>query len=878
MGLVKGGEKGMADKWEQYRKKSLPTNKTVGTSPSSGGWDANLKTSKKPVSEAEKLKNRIANYETRFKAVGEEPPRPEQKKNLLLTALDVLDRPRNAVVSAVAGKGFLPGLTGQVHTNVSDLLTGVDNKYLRTGLGFAGDVLADPLTYLTFGTAGVAKGVGTGIAREALGQGAKRTALKFAGMPIADVTPITRGIGNAVQKTKAYEAVAPIFNTKAIRRSVTSASELPDVRQAFEEVAGAQRLIKGQQQEAIDLAKQRFKGMSRETAERVPYLIEAPTILKQRGITLKKPALSEVPNMIRSAYRLGDKPTQETIQAARTVKDMIKETTQKDIQAGVAFAEIPNYIKHAYYDSPERVQQVLSQWQKKRLAAPGRKAGFQKERTMPTIKEAEAMGLKPIKDARVLATIREMEGIRQRGAAQMYANLEKLGQNVVREAGNAPAGWKTFAGVPQLQGKAVHPEVARALERFNSTMNTDEGMRTFISVLSGVQGFWKGLVTAPNLSFHIRNAMSNVFNNFLGGVVNPAWYAIGAKVQKGGNDLVTLNGKQYTAQELRRLFRENGLEGFGFFAGESQKGIVREAREAFEKAPTIKKASPIRIGRKVGDWLESNAKMAHFLDRLSKGDTVKEAADSARKYLFDYGDLTTAEKKIRDFIPFYTFTRKNLPLQLESLITQPGKMTALNKLVQNSRSAQGTQESDLPEWMRSELAIPIGDNRHLLMDLPINQLNMLTGDSEVLKNALGMLTPLAKVPIELGMGKQIFSGADIEKYPGAKARYGNVELPAKAAYALSQLGGVPRSIVDIGGYMMPQQPAQSGYLPPAPRNFPVLGTFVRQTNPERERMLNDIRRERQLADYRKYLEEVKGITVPTIAELEKSGKKRGYVY
>lgn len=584
--------------------------------------------------------------------------------------------------------------------------------------------------------------------------------------------------------------------------------------------------------------------------------------------------------MLDAARQLGYKTTPEGRLAARIAKQISDQTAKRDIAADVQFAELPNYIRHLYKDDWQTVKKVFDAWAKKYGNLPGKLAGFQKERKFPTLIEAKKFAIKelgielhPVEDVRVLTAVREMEGIQQRNINEMYRKLQGMGPNVIQDARTAPAGWKTLP-IKQLENKAIHPEVARFLERFNSTFNTDEGMKTFLTVLGGVQNFWKGLVTAPNPAFHIRNAMSNAFNNFLGGVVNPEVYRLAVIAQRGGNEVLKIGGKEYEAKELRKMFREKGLEGFGFFAGETPKSMIREATERFEKLPAVKQISLIRIGRKGGDWLESNAKMAHFIDRLNKGDAPEEAAKSVRKYLFDYGDLTEAEKKIRDFVPFYTFTRKNLPLQLEKLITNPGKMTALYKLVENAKAAHGTEEDDTPAWMKSELAIPLGDNKHLMLDLPLTQLSMLGGE-KTLKNALGMISPLAKIPIELAMGRQIFSGVPIEKYPGATARFGNIDLPANIAYGLSQLGPMPRTAADIAGAIMEQQPKE-GFVPAPPEQIPFMGTFVKEVNPEREQLLNLLRREQQLADFRKYLEESKGIEVPTVTELKK--KKGGYVY
>jgi len=720
--------------------------------------------------ESERLENTIANYETRFSAIGQTPPEPQQESNLLLKALDILDRPRNAVVGGIkagmqggdilqaAAKGF----TGQQKTNVSELLPDVENPIARGALGFAGDVLADPLTYLTLGGAGVAKG--------AAGQGAK-TLLKFAGQPVADVTPVASAIGKAVEATKLPELVGPIFSNRYIRKGAVSSAELPDVEKARDLILDTPRWVKGQQQQALDDISGKFKYFSKEASEQASGIIE-------RG--MKGGSI-------------------EGQQAAQVAQQITQETAAKDTAAGIQFDRIPNYVRHLYKDPPEKVMAVLNSYQQ-RMARLSPTGAFQKQRTIPTIAQAKAMGLTPIEDVRLLTSVREMEGIRLRSMEKMYGDLKMMGSNVISKADQAPAGWVSLPA-KQLKDYAVHPEVARFLDRFNSVMETDEGVRTLGHMLNSVQNVWKGLVTAPNPAFHVRNAMGNVFNNFLGGVVNPKFYALAATIQRGADDVLELGGQQMTGQEVKNLFRNQGLEGYGFFYGETPMKYFKEAEQKFAPKRNIVASAalnPIQTGRRAGDAIETNAKMAHFLDKLAKGFTPKEAVESVRKYLFDYSDLTKAETKIRGIIPFYTWTRKNVPLQLEAMIKQPGKFTAMNKAVENARQVTGVTEDDTPDWMKGEMAIPVqvgpdGNKQFLMLDLPMTNLNMIGDAKNTAKNALGMLSPLAKIPIEVGTGRQIFTGAPIEKYPGARGRVGNVEMPAWSAYALKQLGPMPRA-------------------------------------------------------------------------------------
>jgi hypothetical protein len=78
----------------------------------------------------------------------------------------------------------------------------------------------------------------------------------------------------------------------------------------------------------------------------------------------------------------------------------------------------------------------------------------------------------------------------------------------------------------------------------------------------------------------------------------------------------------------------------------------------------------------VGKGFEDNARMALYLAKRREGYNPVEAGKIVDKFLFDYGDLTFIEQNVlRRVLPFYTWTRKNIPLQLEQFVKNPGKFS-----------------------------------------------------------------------------------------------------------------------------------------------------------------------------------------------------------
>ena len=163
----------------------------------------------------------------------------------------------------------------------------------------------------------------------------------------------------------------------------------------------------------------------------------------------------------------------------------------------------------------------------------------------------------------------------------------------------------------------------------------------------------------------------------------------------------------------------------------------KKLREAGRKVgPKLRKFNPlssenvlIKTGTAFNAAVENNARMAHFLAahdqnlQLFKSSEAayKASAQSVRKYLFDYSDLSSAEQQVfKRVAPFYTFTRKAIPLYLEKLVTNPGKFQRLeyakNALVGKSEY----QGEDISVWQKEAGALPLPNSiTDVISNLPL---------------------------------------------------------------------------------------------------------------------------------------------------------------
>ena len=422
---------------------------------------------------------------------------------------------------------------------------------------------------------------------------------------------------------------------------------------------------------------------------------------------------------------------------------------------------------------------------KEQLAKLPKQTRFARQRTLETFDDLERFvewtrgnvpGFEKLdieKDWVKVMAIRKIAHSRVMADHDMLLGLRNLGEDLVMDAKTAPARF-VDSPIPQLDKVKVHPQLARWLKDFKEPFTNISSIEAILRVLDTTTNFWKGTATAPRPGFHIRNALSNIFNNYLAGVRDAHWYTDALRLQraaaKGPEALraLTIGGKN--GEELWREAISSGVVGQGWLGADVSQSIEeailagRGERQGLRQAA----AHPIVTGRKVGTAVEDNARVAHYLAKRAEGYTAEAATLSVKQFLFDYQELTPFEQNImKRLLPFYTWSRKNIPLQFSMLLQQPGVYTKLGHFKSAVESlSTGPGEEDIPDWMRKTYSIrlPWQTERGQLyanIDLPLTDL-VLPGPREI----MAMLAPLPRIIGELTTGQQLYSGRPIEDYPG----------------------------------------------------------------------------------------------------------------
>ena len=400
------------------------------------------------------------------------------------------------------------------------------------------------------------------------------------------------------------------------------------------------------------------------------------------------------------------------------------------------------------------------------------------------------------------------------GIRTLFENQFKLPEGKgITEAIRVPLNWKEIAGIPELKGFAVAPDVAKDLERVYKTATNVDQISKFIKFYDDyLLNPWKITTLAPFPAYHVRNMLGNTWNNWLAGVKNPLNLIEATKLQRarltGGKTLTREIVQGLKGQQVLDLAETLGVLERGWFST-----VSASTQRNFRNLPIIKQGSI--VGRNV----ENNARLWHFIEKMKKGFSPTDAAVSVKKFLFDYGELTQVEQQVfRRVFPFYTWSRKNIPLQLENIVRQPGKGLLIPKLKEETWAAVDRPDKKyIPEWLKKRQPMFIskkasGEFSYFPLEswVPFADITKLDRPFDLIGE---MLSPAIKIPIELTTNKVFYFDQPIEDYPGETEEFLRLDVPAWVAYMGRQVRGL-NEIQRMIGYTkrVATQPPQPSML------------------------------------------------------------------
>jgi hypothetical protein len=304
--------------------------------------------------------------------------------------------------------------------------------------------------------------------------------------------------------------------------------------------------------------------------------------------------------------------------------------------------------------------------------------------------------------------------------------------------------------------------------------------------LDRVQGTWKLLTTLPNPGFHSRNLIGDSLNAWLGDTharsFAQSFKAMRALHQRekalGTAAAVTGLGPKRLGEAQRALSKTIDVGGNKMAVADlldeaERDGAIRTGQAGFEYRQLLG-GDPKRLGRlrAIGEYREDFPRFASFLAARKRGLDAPAAAEWSLKHHFDYGDLTSFERRVaRRAFPFWTFFARNTRLQAEKLFTRPGKFATIEKALEESAKAAGFSSYEdfvggQRDYTQRGIPLPLkvgGKVYNVLVSPPTTDLNQLTVNPADQYQNLGQRITFFKTIPEIASNYSVFFQDKIQK-------------------------------------------------------------------------------------------------------------------
>lgn len=333
------------------------------------------------------------------------------------------------------------------------------------------------------------------------------------------------------------------------------------------------------------------------------------------------------------------------------------------------------------------------------------------------------------------------------------------------------------------------------------------------------------------------------------------------------------NGRTSTIQEIYDSATRNGLITAGHTAeyatkdtdrinqmvgGATWKGKMKKAYTSSDNKAVGAVKAGVSGAESAANYGDSLFRVADYVHNLRQGFTEAEAATKVKLFHVDYNNLTQFEKGVmRRIVPYYTFMRQNVPMQLKLLMERPAYYGTIAKLIDNSYNSLGDPAT--PDYLKKSLALPIyeddeGNVTYLNWNLPLADLSKFRVDPrDTGRELLQSIHPGIKAPFELATGHNIAYQSPVNP----------------ASYLGNQLGGASTAYKAVAEYAAPDAQFEGQYA--APQQHGVFRSMAPVVNPEKEQLSRAYAyRERLLEDMKK--RKKAGQPIPELPALPSFGR------
>ena len=279
--------------------------------------------------------------------------------------------------------------------------------------------------------------------------------------------------------------------------------------------------------------------------------------------------------------------------------------------------------------------------------------------------------------------------------------------------------------------------------------------------IGGFTKFHKAYATLTP-GFHIRNIIGNSFQYILAGGkienLKPAskiYFDWISAYKKGSTWEEFVGGLNELDRVAADTARNAMLGSGGGIYGDLFHEVIR-GNKVYDNRVT-------RFSRKYGQMSDNMSRFILGFDSAKQGMDAGTATARVRKFYFDYEDLSQADRLMKQFIPFWIWSSRNLPLQLENMWLNPKPYAIYNSFVRNIRDKEAEEYQPLPSFLQEVEAFQLpGVGAYAAPDLNFTRIQQQLSQLANPKKFGTNLNPVFRLPVEQVIGQNLYNDKAIE--------------------------------------------------------------------------------------------------------------------
>jgi hypothetical protein len=396
--------------------------------------------------------------------------------------------------------------------------------------------------------------------------------------------------------------------------------------------------------------------------------------------------------------------------------------------------------------------------------------------------------------------------------------------------------------MPNVMVKQAYAEILRNANSFRDPLAGAALNR----VLKQWNSYWKPLATSTP-GFHVRNNIGNIMAMVFGGVkisnINPSFDAALKWMTSAQNNIAWDDFMKQLKPEQRELH-----EIARWSVAATGGGVYTDVQLADN---FVQRSKYISSNKKWGYNADAFARYMFSYDAAMQGFSPEQAAMRTKRFYVDYEDVSSLDKTMRQIVPFWMWSSRNVVTQVQNMWTNPKPYLMYNSFVRNFRDKD--DDNAVSESWRELQAfkLPFGSDLYAMPDLGFTRVQQQMEMAKTPQRFLADVSPLVRIPAELIAGKQFYNDREFKDSPkqvegmgpasllqplaqmlgmGETNAQGQKFINEKLLYALT--AGVPP--LSIADRMMPSTGANAGGFD-ANTLAGFLGSPVKQLKPQMEK-------------------------------------------